>query len=250
MAGFAKTDGLILREVKYKEADRLLTVFTPNDGIVTMKAPGALRKNSKIGAGTQQLIYSELTTFNRNGFINITEAEIKEGFGGLRNDFTLYALGCYFSECVESLCPADTPDKDTLQLILNSLYALSNSLYDYRLIKAAFELRLMAISGYAPDLDECMYCGKIEPERPTIGFETGRIACRDCRGAEIGRTDYLCSESLRAMRYIVSAPAKKLFSFEISEDALRRLADACEDYIIAHSGRYFGTLDYWKKIKL
>ena len=250
MAGYSKTEGLILREVKYKEADRILTVYTAEEGKITLKAPGALRKNSKLGAATQQLVYSEFTALNRTGFTNITEAVIKEGFDGLRRDFSSYALGCYFAECIDAMCPEENPDRSILQLVLNSLYALSNSMYDCSLIKAAFELRLMVILGYSPDLDACMFCGKKEPESPCIGIETGRISCRECRTVDVGRTDYLCRDSLAAMRYIASAPAKQLFSFKIEEDALKRLSKACEDYLLAHSERNFGTLDYWKKVRI
>ena len=60
---FETTRGLILREVRYKEADRILTALTDTDGIRTLKARGALRKGSKTAAATQQLTFSELTLF-------------------------------------------------------------------------------------------------------------------------------------------------------------------------------------------
>lgn len=52
---FKTTKGLILREVKYKEADRILTVLTEDMGKITVKARGALRKGSKVAAATQLL---------------------------------------------------------------------------------------------------------------------------------------------------------------------------------------------------
>ena len=108
----------------------------------------------------------------------------------------------------------------------------------------------MCLLGYEPDLSACPVCGKTDPILPTIGFSTGHIACRECRNAEIGPTDYLCSESLAAMRYICSCDPKKLFSFDISDEAMKRLGIACEHYIIEHAERHFSALDYWKKIKI
>ena len=249
MAGcFTTFEALVLRETKYKEADRILTLYTKEKGLITVKAPGALRKNSKIGAATQQLSYSDMTILSRAGMMTVTEAVFKESFRGLRESFENYALGCYFAECVEAMSPEEMPDPDIMQLILNSLYALANNLYSPKLIKAAFEMRLMCILGYEPDLSGCRVCGKETPERPVLGYETGYLACRECRNAPIGPTDYLCSESLSAMRYICSAPAKKLFGFAADEEALHRLSIACEHYIISQSERGFGTLDYWKKI--
>ena len=250
MAGYSKKDALILREVKYKEADRLLTVFSADDGILTLKAPGALRKNSKLGAATQQLTYSELTTFSRAGFTNITEASVKEEFAGLRKDFSGFALGCYFAECIEALVPTETPDRGVLQLALNSLYALSRNLYNPLIIKAVFELRLMCLLGYAPDLEKCRICGTNKQGDMYFGIDSGTIVCGSCRSFENGRTERLCTKSLAAMRYVISAPAKQIFSFSIPEDSVKRMSIICEEYMLRQSERNFGTLDYWKKVRL
>ena len=64
---FNTTKALVLREVRYKEADRMLTLFTSTDGKITAKARGALRKGSKIAAATQQLTYAEMTLFGNRG---------------------------------------------------------------------------------------------------------------------------------------------------------------------------------------
>ena len=62
---FTTTKALVLREVKYKEADRILTLFTADNGKITAKARGALRKSSRTGAATQQLTYADMTLFCR-----------------------------------------------------------------------------------------------------------------------------------------------------------------------------------------
>ena len=247
--GFHTSNALVLREVRYKEADRILTLFTPEDGIVTANARGALRKSSRITAATQQLTYSEMNFFENKGRLIVNEAVVKEPFDGLRANFENYALGCYFAECTEAIVQEGSPEPAALQLILNSLYALSHELYPPEKIKAAFELRLMCITGYEPDLSACCVCGREKPSQPVIGTRTGHICCRECRNAEVGITNYLCDASLEAMRYIASAPPKQLFSFNAEEDAGKWLSDACENYFIEHAERRFSTLDYWKKLK-
>ena len=97
---FTTTNALVLREVRYKEADRILTLLTSTDGKITVKARGALRKGSKTAAATQQLTYSEMTLFGNRGKWTVNEAVIKEAFPGLRRDGENLALGCYFSECL------------------------------------------------------------------------------------------------------------------------------------------------------
>ena len=84
---FETTKALILREVRYKESDRILTVLTDTDGKRTLKARGALRKGSKMAAATQQLTFSELTLFENRGHATVNEATLIEPFEGLRADF-------------------------------------------------------------------------------------------------------------------------------------------------------------------
>ncbi|MBO5555633.1 MAG: DNA repair protein RecO [Oscillospiraceae bacterium] len=246
---FKTTQALVLREVRYKEADRILTLFTATDGKITAKARGALRKSSRTAAATQQLTYGEMTLFENRGKWTVNEASVIEGFAGLREDIAAFSLGSYFAECLEALSIEDQPDPAMLQLGLNSLYALSRGLYDPLQIKAAFELRLMCLAGYEPDLRGCPVCGKEQPEDPILGLDHGGICCRSCRRADFGAGASLCDASLAALRYVAFAPAKQLFSFHLEDGALTRLSDAAERYLQAHTERRFSTLDYWKRVR-
>lgn len=245
---FKTTDALVLREVHYKEADRILTLLTASDGKITAKARGALRKGSKTAAATQQLTFSEMTLFENNGKWTVNEASVKEGFPGLRADIADYSLGCYIAECTDYAAAEDNPDPLLMQLALNSLYALSNKMYPPEHIKAAFELRLMCMEGYEPDMSGCCVCGKEMPEEAVLCLDDGCICCGSCR-RPAGEAVFLGTGAMDAMRYICCAPAKQLFSFKTDKETAEKLSAVCERYILYHSGRSFGTLDYWKKVK-
>lgn len=247
---FNTTKALVLREVRYKEADRILTLFTDREGKLTAKARGALRKGSKTAAATQQLTYSEMTLFFNRGKYTVNESVIIEPFAGLREDIGDFALGCYFAECLEAISVEDQPDPELLQLGLNSLYALSRKLYRPEHIKAAFELRLMAIAGYRPEMSACASCGCEDPDEPLLSVDKGVILCRSCAPYSNKDMAELCPASLEALRYILSANPKQLFSFSLEDEALKRLSHAAEAYLLKQTERRFSTLDYWKSVKL
>ena len=163
---FLTTRGLVLREVRYKESDKILTVLTQHEGKVTVRARGALRKGSRITAATQLLTYSDMTIFENRGRRTLNEASTVEEFLGLRADLGAFALGSYFAELLETVSAEEYPDPPVLQLGLNSLYALSRALCPPEQIKAVFELRLMCLAGYEPDLSCCARCGTPEPAEP------------------------------------------------------------------------------------
>lgn len=246
---FKTVNALVLREVRYKEADRILTLLTDTDGKITVKARGALRKSSKTAAATQQLTYSEMTLFGNLGRWTVNEATVKEGFDGLRTDIGSFALGCYFAECADALSVEDQPDAPLMQLALNCLYALSRGMYTPEHIKAAFELRLMCLAGYTPELSHCAVCGEEEPGDPLLMLERGCVCCRRC-AAGAGQTVKLDTASLNAMRHICSASPKQILSFYLEGEGAKRLSAAAEEYLLLHTERRFPTLDYWKNVKI
>lgn len=241
---FKTTKALVLREVRYKEADRILTILTEDEGKQTVKAQGALRKNSKISASTQFLTWSELTLFGNRGRWSVREGSVLEGFDGLRMDLERLAIASYIAELLETVSAEGAPDPAVLQLGLNALYAMSRDLCEKKQVKAVFELRLMCLSGYAPELSTCMVCGK-SGETMCFSPEQSGLVCHACN-------PYLhpvSPECLSAMRHVAFAPAKKVFSFSLSGAAAQEFYVNCERYLLTQLERHFASLDYYKKIK-
>ena len=245
---FLSTKGLVLREAKYKEADKILTVLTANEGKLTVKARGAMRKSCKYSAASQMLCYSDMTLFGNKGKWSINEAETIEQFLPLRQDIEFLALGACFAEMLEAVSDEDSPNPEILQLGLNSLYALSRGLYSPQHIKAAFELRLMCLSGFEPDLYGCTACGEENPEDALFSIKGGVVHCRSCAPGAAGISMPISRETLEAMRYICYADPKKIFSFSIPAEAEKQLSDITEAYVAAQLERGFSSLDYWKSV--
>lgn len=246
---FKTTKALVLRETKYKEADKILTVLTEEGVKLTVSARGVMRRGSNIAAACQFLAFSEMTLFENRGKWYINEAQSLEQFLGLRDDIALLALGTYFAELLEAVSDADSPNPEILRLGLNSLYALSGGYYLSEHIKAVFELRLMCLSGFEPSLDSCSSCGSLEIPSPVLSTLGGTVLCGKCGRAGNGETFRLDEASLTAMRYIAGAESKKVFSFMLEENSAKLLYSACEAYVQAQLERRFQALDYWKNVK-
>jgi len=244
---YKTTNGLVLRETNYKEADKILTVLTESEGKITVSAKGARRKGSRIAASAQLLVLSEMTLFNYNGRWSLNEANTKEIFNGIRSDIALISLGSYFAELLEAVTDEDQPDPQILSLGLNTLYALSAGLKPKEIIKAAFEIRLMCLAGFEPALEACDGCGEDELSDLRLDLRGGVIYCPSC-GKDAGESLQLCLSSLNALRYITGAEPKKLFSFTIDGEALKRLSSVAEAYVMTHMERKFATLDFYKSL--
>lgn len=243
---YLTTRGLVLREAKYKESDKILTILTETDGKISAKARGVQRTRSKIAAASQLLSFSDFTFFGSRGKWTINEAESLEQFRALRGDIELLALGSYIAELLEAVANENVPEPEILQLGLNALYALSNRLCPPAQVKAAFELRLMSLAGYRPQLDECAGCGRREPESGRLFPEHGELFCPECRAVGGLRMD---RSVIDAMHYILDADPRRVFAFRLPEAELRALGGVTEAYALYELDRAFGSLDYYKKLR-
>ena len=244
---YITTRGLVLREAKYKESSKMLTVLTETEGKLSVAARGVLRKGSKTAPAAQLLAYSELTLSEGKDVWTLTEARPLELFLGLRDDISHLALGSYFAELLEMVSDEDIPDPELLSLGLNALYALSTKRYPQEQIKAAFEFRLMRCAGFAPISDACPSCGKAQ-EDPVLCPVEGAVLCAGCAPAGSEKLP-LSSGAFAAMRYILEASPKKVFSFRLERDALRMLAHAAERYLIVQTDREPATLRFYRQVK-
>ena len=242
------TKGIVLRETQTKEADKILTVLTAEYGRRAVVARGARRKNSRIAAASELLAYSELVLYERNGWWLLDEASTLELWQSVRQDVELLSLASYFAELTEAVTGEGEPAGETLSLLLNALYALDTLDKPPEQVKAAFELKLLALSGYEPLVSGCAACGASAPEEPLFDARQGVVFCRAC-AAEAGRALLpLDPGALAAMRHVLGSERKRMLSFSLRGDTMARFAAACETFARVQLERGFRTLDFYKSL--
>lgn len=247
-----RTKALVLRSVDYKETDTILTLLTPEDGKRTAAARGSRRRDSALAAATQILTWSDMVLYEYQGRWAVKEAAVERTFRGVSQDVERLSLGCYFAEAAEVLAVEELPAGELLSLVLNSLHVLDRQPdKPLELVKAAFELRLMCLSGYEPNLEGCAACGRTEPEDARFHLREGSLHCAPCReGAGDGISLPVGAPVLAAMRHIVRGDPKRLFSFRLDAAPLEQLSGVCEAYMMTQLERGFGTLDFYKRMRL
>lgn len=246
---YLKTDGLVLRQVDYRDADQILTILTPDYGKLTVKAQGVRSRRSQIKSGCQVLTYSEFTLLERQGRYIIKEAVPKQMFLPLRTDLELLSLASYFAQVSEAISQEDAPNPRLLATTLNCVYMLCQKTRPRELVKAVFELRMACLAGYEPMLDGCISCGETAPQ--WFDITSGCLYCQSCRPAGgMGICMPIPVAALAAMRYLIVCPDKRLFSFSIPEEALTALGQLSEAYLCTQLEHSFSSLDFYKSLLL
>lgn len=237
------TFGLVLREVQYKESDKILTLLTQDMGKITATARGCRKKGSLISASCQQLILSQFVLYEYRGKWAVKEASMEREFKHIHEDYKRFSLACYFSQVCELLALEDFPQDTLLALILNCLHVLDQKQeIPLSMAKAVFELRAVCQSGYEPLLDACSFCGTPNPNTAQFHLQGGSIHCKSC-----GRKEFPLSDaSLSALRFVSSSEDKKIFSFSLSPS--QNFEEICEAYLLAQLDHHFPALSFYKKI--
>lgn len=244
------TDGLVIRSINIGEADRIITILTREKGVVRASARGARRLKSKFSTATRLLCYSSYTLYRGRDLYIIDEAQPQEFFLGVNGALEKLALAQYLAELSGSLAPEEENADMYLRILLNALHLIEKGEKPRPLIKAAFELRVLTLSGYMPDLVACRECGVYEAD--TLYFEpvTGTMICGDCAKEHTADQSVpLQSGALAAMRHAVYADFKRLYAFTLSEEALDQFAHAAECYVLCRMERSFKTLDFYRSIE-
>ncbi|MBO4331151.1 MAG: DNA repair protein RecO [Oscillospiraceae bacterium] len=246
MSNTAVVRGLVLRQVEYKESSRMLTVLTDGLGKIPVSARGAGRRGSRTAAASQLFAFSEMTLSQSRDRWYLNDANTIELFRGLSGDIAAFALGAYFLELTDTVCQEGVDEPEILSLCLRALWLLSEGKKERALIKSSFELRLMSLLGYRPELERCAGCGTEDTDAPVLDLRGGELYCRACAEKHALAPGRLCAGSLQAMRHIVRAQDGKEFSFSLKDEPLKRLEATAESYVREQLERSFASLSYYK----
>ena len=251
--------GLVLRTTDIKESDRLVTIYTEEQGIVTALAKSARTYKSRKMSSTMQFCYGSYVLYGQGDKLWVKEASLIESFFDIRKSIDGLALAGYVVEVLEHIATTE-PDKELLRLALNSLYAIATEKYDFNLIKAAFEIRTASILGYMPDVISCHSCGRRDGDF-FFDIMAGAVRCKECHDKLRGLEDFvsegheshiLCilTEGAKvALEYCIYSPIERLFSFNLAEEDMRFFCLSSEKYLLNHLERGFKTLDFYNEVK-
>ena len=244
------TSGIVIRELRQGENDKLLTILTP-EGKIYALAKGVKKISSKNAPACQLFVYSEYELMKKNGRFIVKTALSKELFYNMRSDMSRYSLACYFAEILLHVTTENNDESETLRLFLNTLYALANK-PDIPLwqIKGAFEMKLLSILGFAPDFTSCFGCGcEIKIARQNVfSFEEAALICEKCRKGDVAFSCTISGDTCLALKYISASTPASFLSFTLDETNSAEFSFVCENYLLHKTEKNYETLKIYKSI--
>lgn len=214
---YQQVNGIILRSRDYKEADQLLTVYTREQGKLTVQAKGVKKTTSKLRSGILLFSHTDLVLAAGKGFPIVTGAATVTAFPSLRSDFARMSYASYGAELLDQVLAEGQPDEQLFLLILQTLHLLEY--IDPWLAVRYLELRLLEQQGYRMELRHCLRCGAPLQGERFRGLQGG-LLCRACSFQEQAGP-VLLQEGLTVLRAFDRLPLHKLGLVYISREGRR-----------------------------
>ena len=217
--GTIKVKGVVIAENNMGDFDKMITLLTPN-GKIGCSARGARRPKSQLMAGTQFLCFGEYMLFKGSSTYTLNSCETIELFYDIRTDLDKLEAAAHITKIIQDVTDENQNTYKIMQLYLNTLYVLANTDKNIPFTEAIFKIKLLTLLGFAPRVEKCCICG--EKEVTHFSLKDSGVKCTSCSRQDTGAIQ-ISASTWQALKYIVLDPAKKLYSFEISEENQKQL---------------------------
>ena len=182
--GLVETEAIVLRTYKLAEADKIAVLLTEKAGLVRGVARGARRLKSKFGAGLEPHTLAHVSYFEKEGreLVSIRHVEILRSYFGVARDEEALAVLDYFGELVLSFAPPGQGDARLFKMVRACVDAVASAEVGYEAVSSYFELWLLRLAGFMPDLKACGVCGReLGAGGVSVDIQAGSHAlCGDC----------------------------------------------------------------------
>ncbi len=249
----SKTEGIVLKYTDLGEADKILTILTRNNGKIKGIAKGCRKPKSSLLSSSEMFVFSEYVLYKGKNFYHITQAVTRETFYNIRKDLLTFSYAAYFAELADAVSDEGIPSEKLFLLLARTLYYLSEGKMPMGLLSLGYQLKLMDISGYRPNLLKCGLCGKTGKEYTRFSIESGSVICGDCSSEEAfqnGGGMYKISRGTsEAINFLLNMEISRLNTKKIDNTIFNEIERINRAFIENHLDRKFKSLDFLDSIK-
>ena len=224
-----KTEAVIIKKTKLGEAGRILTLYTPHLGKIQAVAKGVRRPRSKMAGHLELLTHSQLSLARGRNLDTIIGSQTINSFMPLKTDLDLTSYALYATELVNQFAADNVEDYPLFQLLVDTLQSLSQG-GDNDLILRYFELHLLDMVGYRPQLEHCVTCkSALKDAANLFSPGAGGMLCPGCRQNQLA---YPLSEQARKVLLLLQhSDYSAVSGLEIDRELSRQLEMVMRNYL-------------------
>ena len=245
-----RTEAIVLRRQDFGEADRLLTLFTPDRGKLRVVAKGIRKPRSRKAGHLELFTRVGLLLASGRDLDIVAQAQMTEAYRPLREDLVRGAHAHYAVELLDRFTPEHQEAPELYQLLADMLGWLSAAPPERAsLIARYYELHVLALAGFQPELRTCVAGGeKIVAEDQYFSVLQGGALCARCGEHRPGLIP-VTVDGLRYLRYFQSQPYPKVAALSLPARVLAEMEHVLQRYIVFVLERQLKSVEFLKLIR-
>lgn len=241
-----KIQGIVLNKVDYKDNDRILTLFSAQQGKVTVSCKGVKKQNSKLRAASEVFAFGTYILAESGGRYTVTGFDSIDSFHELRRDFDRLSLGVMLLKICEKAIAPDKEDVQLFSLLINSMHKLRDTNVHPAYTASVFLFKFCCLFGYQPQLEACVKCSNTK-ELFYLSAQAGGILCKNCNQEQHIAITGGC---LRYIKEICFSEFDETFLFKPTQKQLKELYNVACCYTAYFFDEKLKIMDYINKYQL
>ena len=198
-----RSDAIILSRRDFGESDRLLTLFTPEHGKVRAIAKGARKPQAKVAGHVELFARSSCLIHRGRSLDIISQAELIEPYRGLREDLRRSAYANYAAELLDRFTADEDINQGALFQLLHETLGRIAAADDPPLATRYYELQLLDLAGFRPELSECVVTrAQLRPEPQFFSCDEGGVVSRAGALQAAGSLSAIDVGTLKLLRHL------------------------------------------------
>jgi len=225
-----QTEAIIIKKIKLGEADRILTLYTPHLGKIQAVAKGVRRPRSKLAGHLELLTHSQVSLARGRNIDTVTGSQTINSFLPLKSDLQLTAYALYAVELIDQFTADNVENYPLFQLLRETMHNLCQG-NNNELILRYFELHLLNLVGYRPQLRQCVSChSPLEAITNSFSPSAGGMLCPSCRQSQI-LTYPLSVNGLKVLRFLQNSDYNTSSQLKMNPELSQELEGVMRNYL-------------------
>ena len=241
-----KTKAIVLKSQRWGEADRIVTLYSEQVGKVRGIARGARRMKSRFGSALEPFRLIDVTLFEKNAesLARVSQADITESFGVLRENLALMTAAARMVNVIQALTPDRDPNTDIFQALIDGLSSLESG-SDSELCALLFQIHILGHTGFRPQIDHCAECGTYTGMvAMTFSPQSGGIICRSCRDRTFDRGFSISPGSLAFIQQARRLPFHKVTRLRAAGQVRQEVEQTIDAYVRVVAGKSLPSANF------
>ncbi|MCB0076420.1 MAG: DNA repair protein RecO [Anaerolineales bacterium] len=225
------------------EADRLITLLSPELGKLRVVAPGARKPSSRKSGHLEIFSRGRFVLARGRTFDKITQAETIDYFPTLRDSLERVSAGYLMTEMADRFLQEEDPNALVYDLLYEALGWLEAG-EPVALVTRFFELRMLGYVGYQPQLYRCQHCDRgLQPVDQFFDLREGGVLCPTCR-PEGGELTPLSLNGLKVLRLLQGAEWSVVRGLRLDDTLADALGDLLHRYTLFQLERELSSVRF------